>query len=166
MGSASLSLPKETRPLQNFHPTAGTPFESLHASLKLIRRLTTKRLERDRLAVTDFWALTAIADGETSPTALGHVLAVTPASMTQLLDRLERRGLIRRSRNPGDRRATVLALTAEGRQLQRRAGVQSAKFLDDLASQLSPEALAALKTLSHELAEILARRVADTGHGG
>jgi DNA-binding MarR family transcriptional regulator len=147
------------------HPTAGTPFESLHASLKLIRRLTTKRLEQDRLAVTDFWALTAIADGETSPTALGHLLAVTPANMTQLLDRLELRGLIRRSRNPGDRRATVLALTAEGRQLQRRAGVRSAKFLDDLASELSPGALAALQTLSHELGEILARRADEPSHG-
>jgi DNA-binding MarR family transcriptional regulator len=152
--------------LDPHHPAAGTPFESLHASLKLIRRLTTKRLEQDRLAVTDFWALTAIADGETSPTALGHLLAVTPASMTQLLDRLERRRLIRRSRNPGDRRATVLALTPEGHQLQRRAGVRSAKFLDDLASELSPEALAALQTLSRELAEILSKREAAPGHGG
>jgi MarR family transcriptional regulator, transcriptional regulator for hemolysin len=152
--------------LDPHHPATGTPFESLHASLKLIRRLTTKRLEQDRLAVTDFWALTAIADGETSPTALGHLLAVTPASMTQLLDRLERRRLIRRSRNPGDRRATVLALTAEGRQIQRRAGVRSGKFLDDLASELSPKALAALQTLSRELAEILSQREADPGHGG
>ena len=150
-----------TPSLHRNHPAAGTPFESLTAGLRLLRRLVAEQLAQDRLAVTDFWALTWIGDGVSSPTALGRVLAVSPAGMTQLLDRLEHRGLIRRSRNPGDRRATVLALTAEGRQLQRHAGVRCSRFLDAFAAELSPAGLAALQTVSRELTALLARRVTD-----
>ena len=35
--------------------------------------------------------------------------------MTRMLDRLERRGLVRRVANPNDRRAFTLELTAEGK---------------------------------------------------
>jgi DNA-binding MarR family transcriptional regulator len=140
------------------HPSAGTPFESLSESIRRLKRLVAAQLEEDRLAATDYWALTWISSGETSPTALGRTLAVTPAGMTQLLDRLERRGLISRMRNPEDRRASVLAVTGEGRQLQRRAGARLSRFLDELATELSPAALAALQTVSHELNTLLARR--------
>jgi DNA-binding MarR family transcriptional regulator len=162
MGSSLLVSAKGARPLEHFHPAAGTPFESLTASLRLIKRLVTEQLEEERLSVTDFWAITWIGEGQSSPTALGRVLAITPAGMTQLLDRLEERGLIRRSPNPGDRRATVLALTAEGRQLQRRAGDRCLKFFDLFGRELSPQGLIALRTVSRELEKVLARKVADS----
>ena len=38
-----------------------------------------------------------------------------PGEMTRLLDRLERKGLIRRARCPDDRRRVILELTAEGK---------------------------------------------------
>jgi MarR family transcriptional regulator, transcriptional regulator for hemolysin len=126
--------------------------------MRLIKRLVAEQLEQDRISVTDYWALTWIGDGETSPTALGRTLAVTPAGMTQLLDRLEKRRLIRRSRNPGDRRATVLELTLEGRQLQRRAGIRCTRFLEEFAADLTPTGLAALEKVSRELDAVLARR--------
>lgn len=151
-------------PVARLHPATGTPFESLTASLRLIRRLVAEQLEQDRLAVTDYWALSWIGGGETSPTGLGRILAVSPAGMTELLDRLESRELIRRSRNPGDRRATVLSLTEEGRRLQRRAGVRCTRFLDRFAAELSPDGHAALRVVSNELAEILARRNAVSTH--
>jgi MarR family transcriptional regulator, organic hydroperoxide resistance regulator len=164
MSSLPLLARKGAPTPHRHHPSDGTPFESLTSSIRLIRRLVAEQLEQDRLAVTDFTALTWIGDGETSPTALGRFLAISPAGMTQVLDRLEERGLIRRSRNPGDRRATVLSLTSEGRLLQRRAGVRCSRFLNEFAHELSPEGLAALRTVSRELDEILARRVAEATH--
>jgi DNA-binding MarR family transcriptional regulator len=38
-----------------------------------------------------------------------------PGAMTRMLDRLERKGLIRRARCPDDRRRVILELTAEGK---------------------------------------------------
>jgi DNA-binding MarR family transcriptional regulator len=158
------SLPsdrKATPLLHRHHPAVGTPFESLTASFRVLRRLVAEELEEERVAVTDYWALTGIEEGETSPTALGRALAVSPAGITQLLDRLEDRGLIRRSRNPGDRRATVLSLSPEGRHLQRRAQARCSRLLDNFASELSPAGLAALQTFSREFNAVLSRRASE-----
>jgi DNA-binding MarR family transcriptional regulator len=52
-----------------------------------------------------------------SPTTLAESLLVTSGTMTNRLDRLEKRGLIRRLPNPADRRALDIELTDEAREL-------------------------------------------------
>ena len=52
-----------------------------------------------------------------SPTTLAESLLVTSGTMTNRLDRLEKRGLIRRLPNPNDRRALDIELTDEAREL-------------------------------------------------
>jgi DNA-binding MarR family transcriptional regulator len=54
------------------------------------------------------------ARGETSPNRLAALLGTDTAGMTRLLDRLEAKGLIRRGKNPGDRRSIVVELTEQG----------------------------------------------------
>jgi DNA-binding MarR family transcriptional regulator len=41
-----------------------------------------------------------------------------PSNITGIVDRLERRGLVKRNATPGDRRVKELELTAEGRRLK------------------------------------------------
>lgn len=55
--------------------------------------------------------------GERSPGRLASELCTDTAGITRLLDRLEEKGLLRRGRHPGDRRAVVVGLTAEGERL-------------------------------------------------
>lgn len=50
---------------------------------------------------------------------LGRRAGLEPSSMTGLLDRMERDGLLARSPDPDDRRAHRILLTAEGRRAQR-----------------------------------------------
>lgn len=52
-----------------------------------------------------------------SPTALAESLLVSSGTMTNRLDRLEQRGLIRRLPNPADRRALDIELTETAREL-------------------------------------------------
>jgi DNA-binding MarR family transcriptional regulator len=52
-----------------------------------------------------------------SPTALYEATMVTSGTMTARLDRLEHAGLIRRERDPNDRRGVVVMLSKEGRRL-------------------------------------------------
>ena len=52
-----------------------------------------------------------------SPTRLAESLLVTTGTMTNRLDRLEQRGLIKRIPNPADRRSLDVELSAEGRRL-------------------------------------------------
>ncbi len=148
------------RPDRRWTLTSGTPFESLAASIRLMRRQLADRLASEGISTTDVWALSGIREGLTSPTALGRSLAFTPAGMTQLLDRLESHRLIERHRDPADRRATLLALTSHGREVQRRAQVRCAEFLENVAKELTPGGRAALERLSRELDLALARKPA------
>ncbi|HVO51697.1 MAG TPA: MarR family transcriptional regulator [Thermoanaerobaculia bacterium] len=49
--------------------------------------------------------------------ALSGILRVHPSTLTGVLHRLEERGLVRRTRDPGDGRRTLLELTPRGRKL-------------------------------------------------
>jgi DNA-binding MarR family transcriptional regulator len=68
--------------------------------------------------------------GPLSPTALARRAGLHPATMTGILDRLERAGWIARERDPADRRAvTVRALPDRGKQMYRLfSGMNSAMY--------------------------------------
>ena len=55
--------------------------------------------------------------GPMSPSELGERLIVTRATVTGVLDSLERRGYVRRSANPSDRRSLLVELTPDGRRV-------------------------------------------------
>jgi MarR family 2-MHQ and catechol resistance regulon transcriptional repressor len=52
--------------------------------------------------------------GRMSPSELGERLIVTRATVTGLLDSLERRGFVRRTANPADRRSILVEITPQG----------------------------------------------------
>lgn len=53
-------------------------------------------------------------NGPLSPSELGARLIVTRATVTGVVDSLERRGFVRRSPNPADRRSLLVEITPEG----------------------------------------------------
>lgn len=62
--------------------------------------------------------------GPMSPSELGERLIVTRATVTGLLDSLERRGFVRRGAHPTDRRSLQVEITDDGRRvLQELRGV-------------------------------------------
>jgi DNA-binding MarR family transcriptional regulator len=54
------------------------------------------------------------------PSALADELRIAPRSATDVVDGLEARGWVSRAADPSDRRATMLSLTADGRELVER----------------------------------------------
>jgi len=82
-----------------------------HATLHV---LTTKLVDLD-LTASEINALGNLADGVgRTVSELGAAVGTRPATLTGILDRLERRGLITRGARPGDRRAVLIELTADG----------------------------------------------------
>ncbi len=67
---------------------------------------------------------------------LADHLRIAPRSTTEVVDALEAKGLVRRSPDPGDRRATLVSLTDRGRALaeevRRARGVASERLLERL----------------------------------
>ena len=67
------------------------------------------------LGAAEVNALAALADGPRTARELAEATAQRPSTLTGVLDRLERRGLVARRPNPRDRRSTLIAPTARGR---------------------------------------------------
>src|SRR3954454_11493226 len=88
-----------------------------------------------------------------SPTRLGRGLMLSSAGVTSRIDRLERRGLVRRLPEPADRRGVIVELTDEGT-LAIDAAVAAITVSDrQLLARLAPEESAQLAALLRKLLE-------------
>jgi MarR family 2-MHQ and catechol resistance regulon transcriptional repressor len=106
------------------------------------------------------------------PMLLGEIqrgLLVSSGGVTYLVDRLERRGLVRRDAFPDDRRARLAVLTAEGTAFVRRVFPEHAAAVHAAMTGLTPEeqrvATGLLKKLGlgAALGEAAARHADDEG---
>jgi DNA-binding MarR family transcriptional regulator len=83
---------------------------------------------------------------------LNRHLLLTQPSVSRLVDRLVRRGLVTKEGAPGDGRGTVVCLTDPGNELFRRVAVVHAEsILKHVGGALSAEELAQLTALSDKL---------------
>jgi DNA-binding MarR family transcriptional regulator len=110
------------------------------------------------LSPTGGLVLSALADdGPLSPSALSDRLIVTRATMTGLLDSLERRGYLRRVPNPDDRRSLLVEITPRGGriadELRRVIHAAEAEWL----APLSTTERRTLVRLMHKLQDGIAR---------
>jgi DNA-binding MarR family transcriptional regulator len=93
------------------------------------QEVANRALEPLGLTVKHFGVMTFLRyetgrEGEREPLsqqAIGERLRIDRTTMVALIDSLERAGYVKRERNPGDRRAYVITLTAAGRRAQARA---------------------------------------------
>jgi DNA-binding MarR family transcriptional regulator len=91
----------------------------LRTADRLLAELNRRRRPVADLSATA-WEILAVIDGAGEPLAPGVIaerLLVTSGTMTALLDTLERRGLIRRTPHPADRRKLLIDVTPEARRL-------------------------------------------------
>ena len=105
---------------------SGTPAEvlALDAFIKLMRATDSisahlsRHTEAEGLTHGQFGVLEALLHlGPMSQRDLGAKLLRSGSNVTMVLDNLQRRGLVRRTRRADDRRAVEVALTASGRRL-------------------------------------------------
>jgi DNA-binding MarR family transcriptional regulator len=108
------------------------------ALLPILRQWVTARVHwagaDAGLSLRQYAALSGIRQGASSPGELARLWQVTPAVITGVIDRLERRELVRREPDPDDRRRLRLALTETG--LAASMLVERA-LTEELAAQLS-----------------------------
>ncbi len=89
--------------------------------------------------------------GRLSPGRLLKVLMLSSAGITSRLDRLERRGLVRRVPDPDDRRGVLVELTGTGEELVDAAVAANAESQRRMLSGLSREEVAELARLLRKL---------------
>ena len=90
-----------------------------------------------------------------SPTELSEIVVRSSGGMTQILDRLERAGLVARTPDPADRRKVLVALTDEGLRTADAANARYAAERERLLADLSPDEVQRLDDAIHRLLEVL-----------
>jgi len=101
------------------------PSQGVGASIGRARRTIVEAIDRElaplKISHAQWIVIMLLGDGTASTAAeLCEILIYDPGAMTRLLDRLEKRGVVRRVRDAKDRRSVMLELTAEGRKLYPR----------------------------------------------
>jgi DNA-binding MarR family transcriptional regulator len=88
---------------------------------------------------TEQWGvLTAIrARGPLRPSDLARILERTPNSMSMLIDRMVRAGLVRRTRDRKDRRVVTVSLASKGEKSVQPAVIAGWEFIHEILSPLS-----------------------------
>jgi DNA-binding MarR family transcriptional regulator len=101
-----------------------------------------------------------------SPTELSEIVLRSSGGMTQILDRLEKLGLVSRAPDPSDRRKVLAALTRVGLRTAERVNESYLDARERLLAPLSPSELEQLDGAIHRLLEVLsAHDTARTGAG-
>jgi len=117
---------------------------ALKTYVKLMRAaesITTrvhKHLSTVGLTVSQFGVLEAIYHlGPLSQKDLGRKILRSSGNITMVIDNLEKRRLVRRKRDPSDRRSFIVHLTGEGQKLIRKIFPSHAALITDELSVLN-----------------------------
>jgi DNA-binding MarR family transcriptional regulator len=86
-----------------------------------------------------------------SPTRLGRGLMLSSAGVTSRIDRLERRGFVRRLADPNDRRGVIIELTDEGLAVVDAAVAANSASDRQLLERFDPDEIAQLEGLLRKL---------------
>jgi DNA-binding MarR family transcriptional regulator len=82
-----------------------------------------------------------------TPADLCRMLSLDSGSMTRMLDRLEQKDLLARSRSDADRRQVRLVLTEDGKKLSDLLPEMGAKAMNEMVGVLDSEELATLEKI-------------------
>ena len=132
----------------------------LWKAFEAMRQHARTQIESLGLCPSDFGVLEVLfGKGPTAVNAIGEKIGLTSGSITTAVDRLERRGLVERRAQAGDRRARVVHLTTAGKKLVAGAMVKHAAAMERAASGLTAEerlqVVALLKKLGLEAQRLL-----------
>ena len=89
------------------------------------------------LSITLTRLLGVLRDRQPTMNELGRLLGLDKSSVSGLVDRAERRGLVRRAASQNDRRVVRVSITPAGRRLVRQVGDRFADQIEMLTEHLS-----------------------------
>jgi DNA-binding MarR family transcriptional regulator len=110
-----------------------SPVDGLAQLSFVVQRLLERRAAEHDLSITQTRLLGVLRDRKPTMQELAKLLGLDKSSVTGLVERAERRGLVARAASPADGRAVLVSLTRQGRSFISRASVE---FEADVAGLL------------------------------
>jgi DNA-binding MarR family transcriptional regulator len=126
----------------------------------LIHRLLEQRAGEHDLSIIQSRLLGVLRDRRPTISELGKLLGLDKSSVSGLVERAERRGLVTRVPSPTDGRSVLVGLTDHGRSL---VSVASSQFEADVFTLLNRLSPADRRELSRLISRMLVAHAADHG---
>ncbi|WP_036456288.1 MarR family winged helix-turn-helix transcriptional regulator [Mycobacterium sp. TKK-01-0059] len=124
------------------------------STLLVIRQL----LDRREMSLTASDVLLRLdTDGPARLSTLATAAALSQPSMTQLVQRFERRGLVTRTSDPSDRRAVLITITDTGSEMVRQRRRFVRHQLSELVTRLQPDERVVLELASRVMLPLISR---------
>jgi len=137
-----------------------SPVDGLAQLSFLIQGLLERRAAEHDLSIIQTRLLGVLRDRTPTMNELARFLGLDKSSVTGLVDRAERRGLVARVPSATDRRAVLVSLTDEGRSFVSQA---AAAFEADVSALLSRLPSRERETLSRIVSRLLVTYASDQG---
>jgi DNA-binding MarR family transcriptional regulator len=130
-------------------------FQRIGELEKRLRHFQSYTLKETRLTIPQYYIMSLLAQKDGRPfKELADALACRRATITGIVDTLEKKGLVQRAPHPSDRRSTLAWLTGAGqRLLDSTPGLE--KTYSGCCDVLSPTELHDLNRLLKQLSEAL-----------
>ncbi len=104
--------------------------------------------------------------GDLSLSALSSRMSARNSTITGIVDRMQRDGLVERVRSADDRRVTLIRLTERGRALARAIPIEPMKIFERALASLGPADRASLRRILREVSETVSRILQEAGATG
>lgn len=138
-------------------PIDDCPCFNLSRAHRRVVRVFEEALDPLALTVAQAQCLRALFDADGPPAKdLARELQIDAGTLTPMLDRLERQGLIRRCPDPDDRRATRICLEERAHRLRPAIEAALTEAAARLAAPYAPEEFATMIRLMRRLGDDLA----------
>lgn len=154
-----------TSPPQNSPSTAAAQHElstvdALAQTSFEVQGLLERRAAEHGFSLIQTRLLGVLRDRSPTINELAELLGLDKSSVSGLVDRAQRRGLVQRNPSTVDRRSVLAQLTAEGRAL---VGDVAARFEEDVAAMLAPLEPTERAALTALLSRVLVAHAARQG---
>lgn len=137
-----------------------SPVDGLAQLSFLIYRMLERRAAERDLSIIQTRLLGVLRDRRPTMNELGRLLSLDKSSVSGLVERAERRGLVTRIPSPADGRAVLVGLTHTGRSVVAEA---SSQFEADVLALLNRLSRSDRRSLSRLVSRLLVTHTADQG---
>lgn len=135
-----------------------TIFAILNTQKALLRTMT-KNVSRENVTLQQVNIMRILSqEGSVAMYRLGEELLVTRPNITAIIDRLEKKDLVKRVESKNDRRKTEIQFTAKGQKLYQKIHETQEKLLQDSINAFNSVEKVMLSRLLRKLVDEMAKR--------
>lgn len=118
-------------------PRDGTTTQLLSALVREARERAETNLADTGVSLRGHWLLLRLGDTGLAQGEAGDTIGIDRSDMVRLVDSLEKNGLVKRRKDPSDRRRQILEITGRGRRMRARTSTLVRAAEDDAFMALS-----------------------------